>query len=74
VKSHDNTIREDPIKYILTLIERPVLNKGSAGDGTETRGWQFAGAIYNMLSRGNYRKELFDHGGARLFEKTLLMP
>ena len=24
-----------------------------------------------MLSRGNYRKELFDDGSARLFEKTL---
>jgi hypothetical protein len=33
---------------------------------------EFAGAIYHVLSRGNYRKKLFDHGSARLFEKTLL--
>jgi hypothetical protein len=33
---------------------------------------EFAGAIYHVLSRGNYRKELFDDGSARLFEKTLL--
>ena len=32
---------------------------------------EFAGAIYHVLSRGNYRKELFDDGSARLFEKTL---
>ena len=32
---------------------------------------EFAGAIYHVLSRGNYRKELFDHGSAGL-EKTLL--
>ena len=32
---------------------------------------EFAGAIYHVLSRGNYRKELFEDGGARLFEKTL---
>ena len=32
----------------------------------------FAGAIYHVLSRGNYRKELFDDSSARLFEKTLL--
>ena len=30
-----------------------------------------AGAIYHVLSRGNYRKELFDEGSAKLFEKTL---
>ena len=34
---------------------------------------EFAGAIYHVLSRGNYRHELFDHGSARLFEKTLLL-
>ena len=33
---------------------------------------EFAGAIYHVLSRGNYRKELFDEGSAKLFEKTLL--
>jgi len=33
---------------------------------------EFVGAIYHVLSRGNYRKELFDDGSARLFEKTLL--
>ena len=32
---------------------------------------EFAGAIYHVLSRGNYRKELFEDGGARLFGKTL---
>jgi putative transposase len=32
---------------------------------------ELAGAIYHVLSRGNYRKELFDDGSARLFEKTL---
>ena len=32
---------------------------------------EFAGAIYHVLSRGNYRKELFEDGSARLFEKTL---
>jgi putative transposase len=32
---------------------------------------EFAGAIYHVLSRGNYRKELFDDDSARLFEKTL---
>ena len=31
---------------------------------------EFAGAIYHVISRGNYRKELFeDSAGA--FEKTL---
>ena len=33
---------------------------------------EFAGAIYHVFSRGNYRKELFDDSSARLFEKTLL--
>ena len=33
---------------------------------------EFAGAIYHVLSRGNYRKELFAEGSAKLFEKTLL--
>src|SRR6476620_289324 len=32
---------------------------------------EFAGAIYHVLSRGNYRKELFEEGSAKLFEKTL---
>jgi putative transposase len=31
----------------------------------------FAGAIYHVLSRGNYRKDLFEEGGAVLFEQTL---
>ena len=31
----------------------------------------FAGAIYHVLSRGNYRKELFDDDSATLFDKTL---
>ena len=30
-----------------------------------------AGAIYHVLSRGNYRKELFEEGSAKRFEKTL---
>ena len=32
---------------------------------------EFAGAIYHVLSRGNYRKELFGDAGAKLFERTL---
>ena len=32
---------------------------------------EFAGATYHVLSRGNYRKELFNAGSAKLFEKTL---
>ena len=44
--------------------------RGSDGNGKEPR-LEFAGAIYHVLSRGNYRKELFDEGSARLFEKTL---
>ena len=32
---------------------------------------EFAGAIYHVISRGNYRKELFEDGSARAFEKTL---
>ena len=32
---------------------------------------EFAGAIYHVISRGNCRKELFDEGSAKLFEKTL---
>ena len=32
---------------------------------------EFGGAIYHVLSRGNHRKELFEDGGAKLFEKTL---
>ena len=32
---------------------------------------ELAGAIYHVLSRGNYRKELFGDPGAKLFEKTL---
>ena len=57
-----------PIKYILTLGKRQ-------GTGWRWHGkprLEFAGAIYHVLSRGNYRQELFDHGSARLFEKTLL--
>ena len=32
---------------------------------------EFAGAIYHVISRGNYRKELFEGGTAGAFEKTL---
>ena len=32
---------------------------------------EFAGGIYHVISRGNYRKALFDGGGAQSFEKTL---
>ena len=32
---------------------------------------EFAGAIYHVISRGNYRKALFEDGSARAFEKTL---
>ena len=32
---------------------------------------EFAGGIYHVISRGNYRKELFEDGSARAFEKTL---
>ena len=32
---------------------------------------EFAGAICHVISRGNYRKELFEDGSARDFEKTL---
>ena len=32
---------------------------------------EFAGAIYHVIGRGNYRKELFEDGSARAFEKTL---
>jgi putative transposase len=32
---------------------------------------EFAEAIYHVLSRGNYRKELFDDDSATLFDKTL---
>ena len=32
---------------------------------------EFAGAIYHVISRGNYHKELFEGGTAGAFEKTL---
>lgn len=32
---------------------------------------EFAGAIYHVISRGNYRKNLFDQGAAVSFEKAL---
>ena len=32
---------------------------------------EFAGAIYHVLSRGNYRQELFDDDSATLFDKAL---
>ena len=32
---------------------------------------EFAGAIYHVMSRGNYRKELFEAANAGAFEKTL---
>jgi len=31
---------------------------------------EFAGAIYHVISRGNYRKALFEGGAAKAFEKT----
>ena len=53
-----------PIKYIFPLE--------NGGEVSRKPRLQFAGPIYHVLSRGNYRKERFDHGSARLFEKTLL--
>ena len=32
---------------------------------------EFAGAIYHVVSRGNYRKELFEAASAGAFEKAL---
>ena len=32
---------------------------------------EFAGAIYHVISRGNYRKALFEDGAGEAFEKTL---
>ena len=32
---------------------------------------EFAGAIYHVISRGNYRKALFEGGAGEAFEKTL---
>ncbi len=33
---------------------------------------EFAGAKYHVISRGNYRKDVFEGGAAESFEKTLL--
>jgi len=32
---------------------------------------EFEGALYHVISRGNYRKDLFDGGAAGSFERTL---
>ena len=44
--------------------------QGTEGDGKETN-TGVCGSDYHALSRGDYRKELFDEGSAKLFEKTL---
>jgi putative transposase len=33
---------------------------------------EFAGALYHVISRGNYRKPIFEAGGGEAFERTLL--
>jgi putative transposase len=50
------------------VIRFNIASKLSSCSGTEAG---VCGAISHVLSRGNYRKELFDDGSARLFEETL---
>ena len=56
-----------PRIYILTLADQ----QGELMEMARKPRLEFAGAIYHVLSRGNCRKELFDEGSAKLFEKTL---
>ena len=63
--------RVSPGKYILAL-RRAAGNREE--DGTPNRGWSFAGAIYHVLSRGNYRKKRFDTAAPGCLRRHFLRP
>ena len=53
-----------PIKYILILALAFALSGSNPGEDSREVArkprLEFAGAIYHVISRGNYRKELFE--------------